>query len=202
MNTKKSKFQEKLDTAVMNMKKKHLEEDRGSVNDEVKLHEDKFFTGATSEVSRKKTSQTAQPPNPFGIQKWISVKDVKPPCYFPINIWDGKEVQYNWHRVNYGDDYYANDVTIDIKTDVTHWSTPAEVIYPKYEPISAKDLPGYELTQIIKAMKKQQILYNCSEYANGYNEAIHDCIKIVERRLKKVSKDQKVKLHTLSNTGT
>jgi len=199
MNTKKSKFQERLEAAV----KKRLPEDlRGSINDEVKLHDNTFISGAVSEVSQKRTSQTAQPPNFLSLQRWVDVKTEKPPYYSPINIWcgDPKEVLFNWSRVFNGEkDYYVNDVNDRVIYKISHWSAPAGIIYPKYNPMTAKDLPGYELTQLIKLMEKRktyyaQIFIDPTQYIQG----IDDCVKILERRLKKVSKSN----CTLSNTGT
>ena len=199
MNTKKSKFQQKLDIAVRNMKKKHLPEDhRGSINDQVKLHEDTMFSGAQGTGRRK--SQTAQPPNFLNLQRWVSIKDEKPPFYSPINIWcgDTKEVLFNWARISNGKkDCYVNDVDHRVIKEISHWSPPAGVIYPKYDPMTTKDLPGHDLKEIIKSMKKLKLYYSQTFIdSTPFIESIDNCIKIVKERLKKVSKDPQVKLHT------
>jgi hypothetical protein len=178
---KKSKFQERLDTIAKNY---DPEEDKGSMNDQVKLHK-----------------MTDTPPllSQSALQ-WISVHIEKPPYYAPVNIWDGKQIFTNWARVSDGEkDYYvnslsSNSVVGECKHNVTFWSYPDGVSYPKYEPMTAKDLPSYELTQLIKAMKKREALYARTfidpiEYLQG----IDDCIQIVERRLKRIQKEHKLK---------
>jgi hypothetical protein len=116
MNTKKSKFQQKLDIAVRNMKKKHLPEDhRGSINDQVKLLND----------------------------------------------------QVKLHMMN---------------TPMISVTETAQAMV---------------LTNLIKAMEKRkthyaQIFCDPTQYIQG----IDDCINIVKRSLKKVSKDKEVNLHT------
>ena len=172
---KKSKFQERLNKAAKNY---DPEEDKGSMNDQVKLH---------------KMNVT-----------WISVDIEKPPCYATVNIWDGKQIFYNWARVFDGEkDYYVTDYDKTlVKTDVTFWSYPEEVTYPKYEPMTAEDIPGYELTQLIKAMKKKKAMSNnyYSQVAAGFNTGIEECIQIVERRLKRIQKAHQVKLHNRNTT--
>jgi hypothetical protein len=204
MNTKKSKFQERLEAVAP----KHLAE-KGSINDQVKLHDDTLFTNSISEESNKRKSQPAQkPPNFLGLQHWTSVRKEKPLYYVYVNIWDGKEVFSNWVRVSDGEhDYYVNDITDEVKRDIKYWSYPAGVTHPKYEPMTAEDLPGYELTQLIKAMKKLKIHYSemtswTRPRAEGINDGISTCIRIVERKLKRIQKTYQLKLHKASNTGT
>jgi hypothetical protein len=185
-----------------NIKKRPPEDDEGGINDKVKLHDTNLFSGDPQKKT-KRASQTAQPPNPWGFHKWKSVKTAKPIYYQPINIWDGNVVLYNWHRVNDGEkDYYVNDATNDVKTDVTHWSYPFEANLPDADPMTTKDLPGYDLKEIIKAMRKRIKSTDINEdNAKGYVWGIEDCIQIVERRLKKITKPQQLKLHS-RNTRT
>lgn len=128
---------------------------------------------------------------------WINIKTQKPRYYDPINIWDGKnEILYNWARVSNGEnDYYVNTREIDgnVIYNITHWSPPKGVKYPKYDPLTTKDLPGYDLKQLIKTMKKQHIPYQVMtswnrDRSEGYNDGVTQCIKIIERKLKKISK--------------
>lgn len=203
---KKSKFQEKLNEAAKNY---DPEEDKGSMNDQVKLH--------------KMHDKGIQPSPSQSAQQWISVNIEKPPYYAPVNIWDGKQIYTNWARVicpfpigvnasglvelyskcDIEKDYYvnslsSNSVVGECKHNVTFWSYPEGVSYPKYEPMTAKDLPGYELKELIKAMRKMKAKknnYYYNEIASGYNTGIEECIQIVERRLKRIQKTSQVKLH-------
>jgi hypothetical protein len=196
MNTKKSKFQERLDQAV----KKHTrpEEDPGGINDQVNLHKTNLFSGVL-QVTTRKASQTAHPPNPGGFQNWISVEDLLPDPYRIINIWDGNDVLYNWYRVKEKDGenvFYVNNENEGFRTDVTHWSYPYVGNIPNTVKTPAKDLPGYDLKEIIKAMEKRKRFYSTKFIdPTEFIEAIDDCIQIVKRKLKKVTKDSKLNLH-------
>jgi hypothetical protein len=56
--------------------------------------------------------------------------------------------------------------------------------------MTAKDLIGYNLTQLIKTMEKRKSFYSKLFIdPTQYIQGIDDCIKIVEHYLKKVSKD-------------
>ena len=199
MNTKKSKFQERLDAAA----KKYLpEEDRGSVNDQVKLHDTNLFDGNPQKKTRR-SSQTAQPPESLHSLSWKSVKKAKPLYYQPIYVWDGKKILPNWTRVNDGEhDFYVNNVTNDVKTDVTHWSYPYGSNIPDADPMTANDLPGHDLREIIKAMEKLKTYYSKTFIdPTQFIEGIESCIEIVQKRLKKITKPQQLKLHS-RNTRT
>lgn len=203
MNTKKSKFQERLDSTA----KKYLsEDDEGGINDKVKLHDTNLFSGDPQKKTRRAT-QTAQPPNAGQTYDWKETKKEKPPYYVRIHIWDGTTIFHNWARVSNGDeDYYVCTVYPEVDViiediNITHWSPPAGVIYPKYDPMTANDLPGYDLKQIIKTMKKIKVKASISFAAAAYNNGIDNCINIVERRLKKITKPQQLKLHN-RNTRT
>jgi hypothetical protein len=193
---KKSKFQERLDELSKNYTP---EEDKGSINDKLDLHkmDDETISGGI----QRRTSQTAlrtptgQPPNPLGLQRWKSVMDEKPRYYDPVNIWDGKEVLYNWARVACENgDYYVNQDDL-VKYDVTHWSPPHGVDYPPYEPMTEDDIKLFtirDINDIIKTIEQQNHAYDDNDFERGYNLAMTECLMY----LKRTAREGKLKLHT------
>jgi hypothetical protein len=123
-----------------------------------------------------------------------------------VNIWDGKEVLYNWARVSDGEkEYYVNLEDDFIKFDVTHWSYPFGVTHPKYEPMTEDDIKVLsirDLNDIISDLEKSIIPLSEMPPVDerdshlGFNTAMRECVS----HLKRVARDTKLKLHN-RNTG-
>lgn len=61
-----------------------------------------------------------------------------------------------------------------------------------------EDSPGDDLQQLIKSMKRERFQFEgfTLPYPEGYYDGISKCIKITERRLKKIIKTKQLKPHT------
>ena len=169
MRTKrKSKFQERLDEVA------------------------KKFRETSPPVSQEVSSLSAQPPNPDGDFKWKHVKDEVPQYYSRIHLWDGKTLYFNWSRVwseTIGN-IYVNNQDDRVITKITHWTAPAGLEYPKYEPLTEDDVKRYtkrDINYIIKALTKLILLRENSkqpsvEYVQGVDDAIITLEKLIKPR--------------------
>ena len=71
---------------------------------------------------------------------------------------------------------------------------------------SPQTLTEKDINQLIKAMKGRKIPYQLMvawnrDRGEGFNDGINTCIVMLERRLKRIQKTHKVKLHN-TQTGT
>jgi len=186
MKQKKSKFQTRLDEIVAQRKKEETQSTEGATAPKVRLH--------TEEIPIRRgdspTSIIAQPVPLPADREWISLEygDEKPPYYSPIDIWDGKELYENWHRVSNGQyDYYCNQRDNRIVRHVTHWAKLPGVKYNPYQPMTEDDIPKYSQRNMIELINELEEfitvpLFNNEDFKNHQYEAgMYDAIKTVKR---------------------
>jgi hypothetical protein len=101
----------------------------------------------------------------------------------------------NYFRASDGDNPYFEQINGEgILPEKGNWMWTYADNLPreKYEPMTEKDIPGYDLKEAIKAMNKIKV--NLTIVPPGaihefklYNEGITDCIKILKKALKKTA---------------
>lgn len=134
------------------------------------------------------TSLSAQHlPLPPGYD-WISLEDEQPPYYSPIDLWDGKHLYEDWARVSNGEqDYYVNNRDNRIMFIATHWSKRAGVNYPKYEPLTADDVPIYTQRDINGIIIQLNGMLHRTQEGKGsleYSIAIEEALAVISYHTK------------------
>jgi len=182
---RKSKFQERLEA----VQKAHEEMTRNGELSNVKRHTEE--TQPSEEDAR--SSQTAQLPRDPMV--WKVLKHEKPRYYDPINLWDGNSYRYDWYRVSNGEkDYYCNnnDDRVLSPDDITHWSPPAGVKYPPYQPMTEDDIKEFsrrDLKHLIERMKDEiipnnQIPNDNPDQHHAFNTGLKTGITVITTFLK------------------
>jgi len=167
---KKSKFQERLEAIIKKRETSPPEADP---------------------VPSQSAQMTHLSPPPG--RKWVAIKDEKPPYYSHIDIWDGKELRTNWHRLSNGDsDFYANSQDNKITRLITHWAATVGSTLPKYEPMTADDIKQFTINDIKKAIEDmyKDIIPVSENEENGvttrlaYNEGVKSCTIILKKLIR------------------
>jgi hypothetical protein len=168
---KKSKWQQRLEEIQKNLKTRRPGDD---MEPQVNLHKMSYMT---------------PPPG----RDWIAIEDEKPPYYSPIDMWDGKELYEDWHRLSNGDhDYYASLWDNKIKRHITHWAKRPGMKYHKYDPLTIDNIsqPSEEpktisvddVQQVINQLSEKLVPADDADYDDwGYNEGLTLAIKLLKR---------------------
>lgn len=177
---KQSRFQQRLEE----IQKTVNEETGDSKSGKVKLHKTEE---ATEDGSTTKTAQPPQLPG-FRTKSWKHVDVIPPPYYRNVHVWDGEKVYYNWARVwseTAGDIFVKND-SDEVKTNIIQWVEPEDV--PQYTDNIPDDCKILSVNDVKELIRKMEDLYQYigeagSHYGCGFNNAVKQCITLLEEQL-------------------